>query len=162
MRNSAKKNSVVAMPTAKTGVTTASRMQNNPGLKTVAQPPIKTGLKMAQPVATARPQRRSSLNVRGTLKGSTKYCVLFAMILLALMSYIIVNHPEIETQYPAIFWIARVYVNAVEVLESLVKLVLQTVLQLVNTIFKGTGVNLAGNWKAFVEAISNFWNFIVL
>lgn len=96
---------------------------------------------------------------------ATRNCVLWAMILMAAMSYIIVNHPELQTQCPAIFWIAQVYVNAVEVVCSCVKLLLQMIVGFPKAVFGGSFSNftsqLSANWEAIENAISAFISSIV-
>lgn len=91
--------------------------------------------------------------------------ILFALIIMYVVAYITTNVPSLQNQFPAIFWYAKAYLNAVEIIARIGKLVLQGLADIIpfkgHKMFANWGTHIAQNWEGIKEAFRVFMNFLV-
>ena len=91
--------------------------------------------------------------------------IMCALIVMYVVAYITTNVPSLQNQFPAIFWYAKAYLNAVEIIARIGKLVLQGLADIIpfkgHKMFANWGTHIAQNWEGIKEAFRVFMNFLV-
>ena len=92
--------------------------------------------------------------------------IFYGMLLMCAMAYVMQNFPQLQEQYPTMFWISRATLNAVEILARLGKLGIQFLADIIpfgeHEAFANLGEHLTLNWNSVMEALEVFMNFLIV